>query len=98
MNQPAKKATLANILLMLGLALVLAVECYCGYQLHRLSAEQERIKEDYAMFNNITFGVFSIDLWREKIAGIITQKIDGFEIEPDEYLNNNFESNKNSIQ
>jgi len=80
MNQPAKKATLANILLMLGLAVVLAVECYCGYQLHRLSAEQERIKEDYAMFNNITFGVFSIDLWREKIAGIITQKIDGFEI------------------
>ncbi|RZM29001.1 MAG: 2-methylisocitrate lyase [Pedobacter sp.] len=80
MNQPAKKATLANILLILGLSVVLAGECYCGYQLRKLSSEQERLKEDYAMFNNITFGVFSVDLWREKIAGIITQKIKGFKV------------------
>lgn len=80
MNQPAKKATLANILLILGLGVVLAVECYCGYQLKKLSIEQERLKEDYAMFNNITFGVFSIDLWRDKIAGIITEKIKDFKV------------------
>ncbi|TCD01310.1 paraquat-inducible protein A [Pedobacter psychroterrae] len=80
MNQLAKKATLANILLILGLTVVLAGECYCGYQLRKLSSEQERLKEDYAMFNNITFGVFSVDLWREKIADIITQKIEGFKV------------------
>jgi len=80
MNQPAKKATLANIFLILGLGIVLTAECYCGYQLHKLSGEQERLKEDYAMFNNITFGVFSVDLWREKIAGIITKEIKEFKI------------------
>jgi hypothetical protein len=80
MNQPAKKAILANILLILGLGIVLATECYCGYQLKKLSSEQERLKEDYAMFNNITFGVFSIDLWRDKIAGIITEKIKDFKV------------------
>jgi len=80
MNQPAKKAILANILLILGLGIVLAAECYCGYQLKKLSSEQERLKEDYAMFNNITFGVFSIDLWRDKIAGIITEKIKDFKV------------------
>ena len=80
MNQPAKKATLANMLLIIGLGVLLAGECYCGYQLRKLSSEQERLKEDYAMFNNITFGVFSVDLWREKIAGIITKEIKEFKI------------------
>jgi hypothetical protein len=80
MDRPAKKATLANILLILGLGAVLAVECYFGYQLHKLSSQQERLKEDYAMFNNITFGVFSVDLWREKISGIMTKEIKEFKI------------------
>jgi hypothetical protein len=80
MNQPAKKTTFANILLILGLGILLAGECYCGYQLKQLSSEQERLKEDYAMLNNITFGVFSVDLWRDKISGIITRKIKEFKI------------------
>ena len=80
MNQPAKKTTLANVLLILGLGILLAGECYCGFQLRKLSSEQEQLKEDYAMFNNITFGVFSVDLWRDKISGIITQKIKNFKV------------------
>lgn len=64
----------------MGLGILLAGECYFGYQLRKLSSEQERLKEDYAMFNNITFGVFSVDLWREKISGIIFEKIKGFKV------------------
>ncbi|RYG18079.1 MAG: 2-methylisocitrate lyase [Chitinophagaceae bacterium] len=77
---PPKKRILANVLLIFGLGLLLACECYFGYQLHRLSNQQEQIKEDYAMVNNITFGVFSIDLWRDKIAVVVTQKIKGFKV------------------
>lgn len=75
-----KKHLLYNVLLVLGLGLLLAAECYFGYQLYTLSREQERIKEDYSMVNNITFGVFSLDLWRDKISFIAKQKIKGFAV------------------
>lgn len=59
---------------------MLGCECYFGYQLHSLSSEQEQIKEDYSMVNNITFGVFSVDLWRDQISAIVTEKIKGFKV------------------
>jgi hypothetical protein len=79
-NQKTKTAIMAKIVLILGLGILLAGESYFGYKLHTLSSEQEQIKEDYSMVNNITFGLFSVDLWREKIAGIVTQKIRGFKV------------------
>lgn len=79
-TEKAKKATLANIFLILGLGMVLATACYFGYQLHTLSREQEQIKEDYSTINSITFGVFSVDMWTEKLSAIVTQKIKGFKI------------------
>ncbi|RZK54686.1 MAG: 2-methylisocitrate lyase [Pedobacter sp.] len=76
----AKKSILANILLILGLGIFLVGECYCGYKLYTLSNEQEQIAEDYATVNSITFGVFSVDLWRDKISHIVTKEIKGFKI------------------
>lgn len=78
----AKKATLANLLLVLGLSVLLAGECYFGYKLYYLSAEQEQVKEDYSTLNSITFGVFSVDLWRDKISHIVTGEIKQFKITP----------------
>jgi len=75
-----KKHLLYNILLILGLGVLLSAECYFGYQLYTLSTEQEKLKEDYSMANNITFGVFSLDLWRDKISLIAKQKIKGFKV------------------
>lgn len=74
------KSVWANVLLLLGLTILLGAECYCGYKLYTLSNEQEQIKEDYSMVNNITFGVFSVDLWREKLSDIVTDKIQGYKI------------------
>jgi len=79
-QQKPKKATLANILVVLALGILLSMQTYCAYQLHYLSKSQQQLKEDYSMVNNITFGVFSVDLWREKIADIVTQKIKGFKV------------------
>lgn len=75
-----RRAFLANILFILGLGILLAGECYFGHQLYTHSTEQEQLKQDYSLVNNITFGVFSIDLWRDKIADIVNEKIDGFVI------------------
>ncbi|RYG00869.1 MAG: 2-methylisocitrate lyase, partial [Chitinophagaceae bacterium] len=79
-----KKNRLANIILFVVLLPLLAAQIYFGYQLHTISKEQEQLKEDYSTFNSISFGVFSIDLWREKIADIVNDKIQDFKIAPEQ--------------
>ncbi|MCX2429991.1 MULTISPECIES: paraquat-inducible protein A [unclassified Pedobacter] len=78
-QQPAKrKTTVANMLLIAGLGILLCGESYFGYRLHTISAEQEQIKEDYSVVNSITFGIFSVDQWREKISAVVGQQVNGF--------------------
>ncbi|WP_113661132.1 paraquat-inducible protein A [Pedobacter nanyangensis] len=79
-HSKTKKPFLTQLLLILGLSLLLAAESYFGYQLYTLSAQQERLKEDYSTANNITFGVFSLDLWRDKLSNIVNRKIKSFKI------------------
>jgi len=76
----AKKPFLSQILLISVMAVLLSAESYFGYQLYTLSAQQERLKEDYSTANNITFGVFSLDLWRDKLANIVNRKIKSFKV------------------
>lgn len=78
-QQPAKrKTTVANILLIVGLGILLCGESYFGYRLHTISAEQEQIKEDYSVVNSITFGIFSVDQWRDKISDVVGRQVNGF--------------------
>lgn len=80
----AKHALLFNILLILGLSVFLVAECYFGYRLYTTSAEQEQIKRDYCTVNSITFGIFSVDRWRDQISNIVTQKIKGVRVTPEQ--------------
>jgi hypothetical protein len=75
-----RKFSLPNILLVLGLSVLLCGEGYFGYQLHKLSIEQEQMKEDYSMSNNITFGIFSVDQWRDKIVAIVEGEVSDFTV------------------
>lgn len=77
-NPPAKKSGLTNIILILVLSILLFGEAYFGYRLHSLSSQQEQIKEDYSMLNNITFGLFSVAHWRDKIAAVVNQQVSDF--------------------
>ena len=79
-TQKPKYASLANILLLLGLGILLVVQGYFAYRLHEQSNEQQQLKEDYAMFNNISFGLFSVDLWSDKISAVVSGKIKDFEV------------------
>ncbi|MES2063451.1 MAG: paraquat-inducible protein A [Bacteroidota bacterium] len=74
----ARRFGLPHMILLLGLSILLVSEIYFGYRLHALSAEQEKIKEDYSMSNNITFGIFSVDQWRDRIAGVINPQVEDF--------------------
>ncbi len=74
------KFTLYKIFVLLGLSVLLAGAVFCGYRLVKLSSQREEIKEDYSLSNSITFGLFSVDQWREKIGVIIDSQIDGYHI------------------
>jgi hypothetical protein len=76
----ANRTTLASILLIVVLTLLLGAEGYFGYRVSELSHQQERIKEDYSVEHSITFGVFSVDSWREKIAAIMDGKVSDFKM------------------
>lgn len=69
-----------NIILMIVLSVLLCVEAYCGYHVSVLSMQQERLKQDYSTINNITFGIFSIDQWREKIMDVVNGRVENFKL------------------
>jgi Paraquat-inducible protein A len=78
----AKLFNVSKLLLILGLGLLLCCEGFFGYRLHILSNQQEELKTDYSNINNITFGLFSVDQWRDKVAGIINHQVRHFTMTP----------------
>jgi hypothetical protein len=75
-------AAFPRIILILGLSLLLCFEGYFGYRLHTLSNQQEQIKKDYSDINNITLGLFSVEQWRDKVAGIVNHQVKHFTLTP----------------
>src|SRR3954468_11264690 len=69
-------------MLIAGLTVLLCAEAYFGYRLHKLSDQQEELKEDYSNVNNITLGLFSVEQWHDKIAGIINRQVRHFALTP----------------
>jgi len=78
----ARRFGLSNILLILGVSILLCGEAWCGYNLHALSSQRKQIKEDYSTINNITFGIFSVDQWRDKMAAVVNSQVHDFNITP----------------
>jgi hypothetical protein len=82
---PAKmKYTVSNIVLLAGLSILFAGAVYSGYRLQQISAERVQVKEDYSLSNSVTFGLFSVDIWRDKISRVINSQIDGYHITPEQ--------------
>lgn len=78
------KYTIFNIILLAGLSLLLAGAAFCGYKLQQISAERVQVKEDYALSNSVTFGLFSVDEWSDRISGLISGKIEDYHITPEQ--------------
>lgn len=78
------KYTVSNIVLLIGLSTLFAGAVYSGYRLQEISAERVQVKEDCSLSNSVTFGLFSVDIWRDKISKIINGQIDGYKITPEQ--------------
>ena len=83
-NPPARKFGFANIVLILGLGILLFGEAWYGYHLQALSEQREQIKRDYSTVNSITFGLFSIDQWSDKIGDIVNNQVSDFNVSPEQ--------------
>ncbi|WP_052265929.1 paraquat-inducible protein A [Pedobacter kyungheensis] len=70
----------ASFLLIAMLSLLLVTAAYCGYRFRALAYEQKHIKEDYSLSNNITFGIFSVDRWGDKISAVVDRRVKGFKL------------------
>jgi hypothetical protein len=66
------------------LSVIVAVCIFCGYKVHTLSGKQETIKEDFSIINNVSFGLLSVNDWRDQVENIIGQRIDQFTLTPAE--------------
>jgi hypothetical protein len=84
LNPRSLKTTLLRSLLVLLTGLLLILAIYSGYQVYSLSRERAEIKRDYSLVNNITYGLLSVNAWRDHMVRIVTHRIDEFEFTPEQ--------------
>jgi hypothetical protein len=56
-----------------------------GYQLRKLTIEQTEYKEVLAEINKINYGLFNMDLWKEKAVDVFAKRINEFKVPPNAY-------------
>jgi len=67
------------------LLLGLLFGAYKGYELRKLTVEQTEYKEVLAGINRINFGLFNMELWKEKAVEIFSKRIEDFQVPPGAY-------------
>lgn len=70
------------VVLLSGCLLALAI--WCAIQVSLISNERAQIKRDYGTLNNISFGLLSVNAWRDHMIRVVTNRIDDFELTPDQ--------------
>lgn len=70
---------LKRTLLILVAGAFLVMAGYSGYQVYQLSMHRAALKKDYSRLNNITYGLLSVNAWRDHLVKVVTNRIDDFE-------------------
>lgn len=63
---------------------LLALVVWSGIQVAIISTERAEIKTDYSTINNISNGLLSVNAWRDHMIRVITNRIDDFELTPEQ--------------
>lgn len=53
---------------------------YSGWQVHTLSSRQEQNKKDYSIVNSVSFGLLSVDLWRDQIISAASAQVKDYRL------------------
>ncbi len=74
-----------RILIIICSVIALAAASYFGAELYQDSKEKNRLQYDYAEINRVNYGLFNLQLWKEKALDIFTKRISEFKISPKAY-------------
>jgi hypothetical protein len=75
---------LQRTLLILFAGTLLCIAAWSGFQVYELSSKRAAIKKDYSEVNNITYGLLSVNAWRDHLVRVVTNRIDDFEFTPEQ--------------
>lgn len=64
---------------------LLGISSKYAWDIHHLQKEQSELKEQLASINRINYGLFNIQLWKEKAIDIFEERIENFKIDPQVY-------------
>lgn len=73
---------LKRSLLVLFAGALLLIAGWSCFQVYRHSSERAEIKNDYSEINSITYGLLSVNIWRDHLTNIMVNRIDDFELTP----------------
>jgi Paraquat-inducible protein A len=65
-------------------ALLLVIAAFSAYNVYSLSGRRAEIKRDYSLLNNISYGLLSVNAWRDHMVRVVTHRIDDFEFTPEQ--------------
>ena len=68
--------------------LVVIILCVGGkyaLDVHKIQKEQSELKEDLANINRVNYGLFNLQLWKDKALDIFEERIQNFKIDPKVY-------------
>ena len=83
-DQTKKLPAYAKPLLIAGVIVILVIEALCGFKVRSLSAEQKHLNLDYALVNNISYGLLSVDVWRDHIVSAASSEIRQYRLSPEQ--------------
>jgi hypothetical protein len=72
--------TLQRFLLAFFAGAFLLIAGWCSYQIYTLSSQRAEIKKDYSELNSITYGLLSVNVWRDYLTEIVINRINDFEL------------------
>ncbi|MBT8231901.1 MAG: hypothetical protein HKO66_05550 [Saprospiraceae bacterium] len=67
-------------ILSIAIASILLFSSWNGKHLYHVSNLENEYKYDFAEVNMIKYGLFNLDIWKEKVFGILEKNVDQFEI------------------
>src|SRR5664279_2147192 len=83
-NSSGIKLSGLKIILIITVSFILVGIGYCGLQVYNLSNRQERMKKDYMVINSVSFGLLSVDEWRDNIVAAVKAQIKKFKLTPEQ--------------
>lgn len=68
-----------RLLLLILTSTLLALAVWCSFNIYQNSAMQGEIKKDYSTVNSITYGLLSVNTWKEHLTNMVMNRVDEFE-------------------